>query len=83
MLGHEDAQVEEQMPYLGCVWPDIPVVQFWGRSATRDPPCPKEQAGFHWWRDCAQKLKHVHLPHQERRKCEIVFSRSPSPDSST
>ena len=64
MLNHEAASMEEEMPYLAAIWHRLPVLQFWGRSATRAPPCHKELAVFHWWRDCEYTNKWNLLSHR-------------------
>ena len=51
VLNHELATLHEEMPYLAAIWHPMPVVQFWGRSASRQLPCDKEHAVFHW-HDC-------------------------------
>ena len=51
-LSHEDATLQEQMPYLSVLWHPLPVLQAWGRSASRAPRCKREQAVFYfWWRE--------------------------------
>jgi hypothetical protein len=51
VLTHEDAKEEELMPYMAVRCRPAPVLEMWGRSAKRDPPCRAEDAVFHWWRD--------------------------------
>ena len=51
VLSYEDAPMEEQTPYLSTRLAPVPVVQFIGRSAKRDPPCPPSESVFHWYRD--------------------------------
>ena len=64
MLNHELATLQEEMPYLAAIWHPMPVVQFWGRSASRQPPCAKDHAVFHWWRDCGWINKWNLLAHR-------------------
>ena len=51
VLTHEDATVVEQFPYMGVMLAPTPVLEFYGRCATRDPPCHKNDAVFYWWQD--------------------------------
>lgn len=51
MLTHEGATDVEKFPYLSVMLRPLQVVEFYGRSASRDPPCPKFEAVFHWWKD--------------------------------
>ena len=51
VLTHEGASQVEQLPYLSVMLAPIPVLDFYGRCATRDPPCHKNHAVFYWWQD--------------------------------
>ena len=51
VLTHEDASDIEKFPYLSVMLRPLQVVEFYGRCATRDPPCRKSEAVFHWWKD--------------------------------
>ena len=51
VLTHEGASKVEQLPYLGVMLSPTPVLDFYGRCATRDPPCHKNHAVFYWWQD--------------------------------
>ena len=64
VLNRELATLQEEMPYLAAIWHPMPVVQFWGRSAPRQPPCAKEHAVFHWWRVCEYINKWNLLAHR-------------------
>ena len=41
----------DQFPYLEVMLAPAPALEFYGRCATREPPCPKFEAVFHWWKD--------------------------------
>ena len=49
VLTHEGASEVEQLPYLGVILAPTPVLEFYGRCATRDPPCHKNDAVCYWW----------------------------------
>ena len=51
VLTHEGASQVEQLPYLGVMLAPTPALEFYGRCATRDPPCHKNDAVFYWWQD--------------------------------
>ena len=51
VLTHEGATKVEQVPYLGVLLAPTPVLDFFGRCATRNPPCHKNDAVFYWWQD--------------------------------
>ena len=51
VLTHENASQTEQLPYLGVLLAPTPVLNFYGRCATRNPPCHKNDAVFYWWQD--------------------------------
>ena len=51
VLPHEGASDTEKLPYLGVMLAPTPVLEFYGRCATRDPPCHKNDAVFYWWQD--------------------------------
>ena len=51
VLTHEGATQVEQLPYLGVMLAPTPVLDFYGRCATRQPPCNKNDAVFYWWQD--------------------------------
>ena len=54
VLTHEGASDTEKFPYLSVMLKPLQVLEFYGRCATRDPPCPKSEAVFHWWKDLGQ-----------------------------
>lgn len=62
VISYEDAPLEEQMPYLSTRLAPMPVVQFIGRSAKREPRCPASETVFHWYKDsmvdCPLPLAH-------------------------
>ena len=49
VLTHEGASKVEQVPYLGVLLAPTPVLDFFGRCATRNPPCHKNDAVCYWW----------------------------------
>ena len=51
VLTHEDATIEEKLPYLAQRLQPLTILECFGRARTRHPPCPAEQAVFHWWKD--------------------------------
>ena len=51
VLTHEGASPVEKLPYLGVMLAPTPVLEFYGRCATRKPPCHKNDAVFYWWKD--------------------------------
>ena len=57
VLSHEGATRVEQMPYLAVMLAPTPVLDFYGRCATRDPPCHKNDAVFYWWQDPLKKFE--------------------------
>ena len=48
VLTHEGASPVEKLPYLGVMLAPTPVLEFYGRCATRNPPCHKNDAVFYW-----------------------------------
>ena len=59
VLTHEGATKVEQVPYLGVLLAPTPVLDFFGRCATRNPPCHKNDAVFYWWQDPQTFLNHI------------------------
>ena len=60
VLTHEDAGLTEQLPYMAARCSPIQVVEFFGRSANRDPPCESQHCVFNWWKEpCVYVCVHV------------------------
>ena len=51
VLTPEGATDFEKFPYLAVMLQPLRVLEFYGRSTSRDPVCPKFEAVFHWWQD--------------------------------
>ena len=51
VLSHEDATRTEQLPYLRVRLRPIPVLDFFGRAAKRDPPCHPRHCVWYWWKE--------------------------------
>lgn len=51
VLQHEAAEGVSTLPYLSTRFRGVPVRELLGRSATRLPPCNKDQAVYYGWRD--------------------------------
>ena len=60
-LSHEDAPLNEIMPYLQYRFQPLPVLSCIGRAAGRSPPCDPSHAVFHWWKECHQCVSTVML----------------------
>ena len=63
VLQHEDAQETEWLPYLSTLFSPVQVIEFWGRAATRDPPCKPEECVFHWWKERRDEFCKINSRH--------------------
>ena len=76
VLSHEAASKQEMQPYLSeKLWPLRPLVLF-GRSASRQPPCHKEECVWYAWRDHASTRKQTRARVHARVRAPLRAARS-------
>ena len=59
VITHEGATREERAPYLTLALHPLPVIEMFGRSATQEPRCKKEEALFYGWQDRMSRAYYV------------------------
>ena len=76
VLTHESAPSELWGPYLGHLLRPLRPLVLFGRDASLQPRCPKDQAVFYGWKDTGAKIFEFSLL---AKSCVLGFLKSASP----